>query len=50
MKRHRKELDVNKASPRVRWYVEEIDRAAELLADFRPRMNRDEASGRPDLT
>lgn len=36
IKRHRKELAVDRASPRVRWYLEQIDRAQELLADFLP--------------
>lgn len=36
MKRHKRELRAIRTSPRVRWYVEQINLAEELLADFRP--------------
>lgn len=36
LKRHRRELGVGGTTPRVRWYVEQVDRAQELLADFVP--------------
>lgn len=40
MKRHRRELCAIKTSPRIKWYIEEVSRAEELLADFRARKDR----------
>lgn len=40
MKRHRSELRSTRSSPRIRWYIDQVTRAQELLADFVPHKNR----------
>lgn len=47
MKRHQEELDVSRASPRIRWYVEEINCAEALLADFLPQREKSRKSFDP---
>lgn len=40
LKRHRRELGVAGTTPRVRWYIEQVDRAQELLAEFVPHKGK----------
>lgn len=40
LKRHKKELRASGGTPRVKWYMEQVDRAQELLADLLPRKRR----------
>jgi hypothetical protein len=40
MKRHQRELRGNRSTPRIRWYMEQVNRAEELLADFVPPKHR----------
>lgn len=40
MRRHRKKLGVTKASPRVRWYIDHVNQAEKLLADFLPQKHK----------
>lgn len=49
MKRHRREIETIRTGPRVHWYLEEVDRAQELLADFLPQQ-KSRRGGRADLS
>ena len=40
MKRHQKELRDTRATPRIRWYMEQVTHAEELLADFLPHKHK----------
>lgn len=45
MRRHRREIETIKTDTRVHWYLEEIDRAQELLADFLPQQKNRRTDG-----
>ena len=44
LKRHKKQLQASGGKPRVKWYMDQVDRAQELLADLRPRKRRSRKS------
>lgn len=46
MKSHRRELGVTRTTPRIRWYVEQVNRAQELLADFLPQKDKPRKIGK----